>query len=77
MSNEFEIQEDVEKYGKRYVRIHDKANNISFDNYFKLVTTDANIKSKFKEQVKEYRKEAAKAKSTLDFTNFEQELGQP
>lgn len=77
MPNEFEIQEDIEKFGKRYVRIYDKVNNMSFENYFKLITSDANIKSRFKDQVKEYRKEVAKAKSKLDFTNFEQEIGQP
>lgn len=77
MANEFEIQEDTEKFGKRYVRIYDKANKMPFENYFKLVTSDADIKSRFKYQINEYRKEVAKSKSKLDFTNFEQEIGQP
>ena len=77
MANEFEIQEDKEKFGKRYVRIYDKVNKMPFENYFKLVTLEAQIKARFKEQVKEYRKEVASSKWKLDFTNFEQEIGQP
>ena len=77
MANEFEIQEDTEKFGKRYVRIYDKVNKMPFENYFKLVTSETQIKARFKEQVKEYRKEVAISKSKLDFTNFEQEIRQP
>lgn len=77
MPNEFEIQEDTEKFGKRYVRIYDKVNKVPFENYFKLVASEAQIKARFKEHVKEYRKEMVISKSKLDFTNFEQEIGQP
>ena len=77
MANEFEIQEDTEKFGKRYIRIYDKVNKMPFENYFKLITSGAQIKERFKEQVRERRKEVAISKSKLDFTNFEQEIGQP